>query len=177
MPGGKSSISLSPFYDLWHIIINTFFWITEKCIFNLSLSDLWDSCPLCPLDLAKGIWDTNQHNSWPWTPSQLVLIFLVFPWLTGGPWVCLYLHYLKSDLGNDLSILEFLQDLGSWKIDILGDAKPEWGWGGGGMLGAECAGWIMTSRFTSLLTRHLPYNTTVSGPTGYVGNSEPFTVK
>lgn len=48
-----------------------------------------------------------------------------------------------------------LQDLGSWRIEILRDTKLEWGEeGGGGRLGAECAGRVMTNR-SLLLTETL----------------------
>ena len=75
-----------------------------------------------------------------------------------------------------MSILDSLQDLGSLKIDILRDVKPEWGEDEGGGLGAECAGGIVTSRFTFLLTETLTVSLLVLGPTGCVGNSETFTV-
>lgn len=51
--------------------------------------------------------------------------------------------------GNDLSIPASLQDFGSWSIDILRFIKLEVGWGGGGELGAECVGGIVTNRIPS----------------------------
>lgn len=54
-----------------------------------------------------------------------------------------------------MSIPATLQDLGSWRIEILRDTKLEWGEGGGGRLGAECAGGVMTNRSLLLFTETL----------------------
>lgn len=73
-----------------------------------------------------------------------------------------------------MSILATLQDLGSWRIEILRDTKLEWGKDGGGVLGAECAGGVMTNR-SFLLTETLAEVLLSIGTSWLFGNLEPLT--
>lgn len=73
-----------------------------------------------------------------------------------------------------MSIPVTLQDLGSWRIEILRDTKLEWGEGGGGGLGAKCAGEVMTNR-SLLLTETLTEALLSIGTRWLFGNVEPLT--
>lgn len=73
-----------------------------------------------------------------------------------------------------MSILATLQDLGSWRIEILRDTKLEWGKDGGGVLGAEYAGGVMTNR-SFLLTETLAEVLLSIGTSWLFGNLEPLT--